>query len=67
MGDFSVRQIKDAADRAKMYHHILEDIRVFDRMIKDGHIETGPPKIGAEQELCLVDYKAILLQMRCNS
>ncbi len=57
MGDFSVRQIKDAADRAKMYHHILEDIRVFDRMIKDGHIETGPPKIGAEQELCLVDLQ----------
>ena len=57
MGDFSVRQIKDAADRAKMYHHILEDIRVFSQMIKDGHIESGPPKIGAEQELCLVDLQ----------
>lgn len=55
MGDFSVRKIKNAADKAKMYHYILEDIRVFNQMIKDGHIESGPPKIGAEQELCLVD------------
>lgn len=55
MGDFRVRQIKDAADKAKMYHHVLKDIRTFDRMIKEGYLETGAPKIGAEQELCLVD------------
>ena len=57
MGDFSVRQIRNAADKAKMYHHVLEDIRAFDQMLKEGHIETGAPKIGAEQELCLVDFQ----------
>ena len=57
MGDFKVRPIKNASDRAKMYKYVLEDIRAFDKMLENGLIESGAPKIGAEQELCLVDWQ----------
>jgi CBS domain-containing protein len=34
---------------------LLSDVMALERMIKDGLIETGIRRIGAEQELCLVD------------
>lgn len=33
---------------------LLEDLRVLDRLVEDGRIETGVTRIGAEQELVLV-------------
>ncbi|NNE15458.1 MAG: CBS domain-containing protein [Saprospiraceae bacterium] len=55
MGDFRVRPITDKADRHKMYHYALKDIEAFERMLKENAFVQEPIKIGAEQELCLVD------------
>ena len=55
MGDFRVRSIKNAADRAKMYRHILDDLQALDLMMEENLLEDGYPKIGAEQEICMVD------------
>ncbi len=57
MGDFRVRKITDARDRSKMYKYALRDIEAFEQMLLSGLIDIGPAKIGAEQELCLVDQK----------
>ena len=54
MGDFRVRKINDAEDRKMMYQHALNDIEVFETLLREQHFESGPPKIGAEQELCVV-------------
>ncbi len=55
MGDFRVRTIADATDRAKMYQCILDDLQAFDRMIEENLLDSGHPKIGAEQEICIVN------------
>lgn len=55
MGDFRVRKINDLHDRRKMYQAALNDIAAFETMLQEGLFDDGPPKIGAEQELCIVD------------
>ncbi|MEM1321338.1 MAG: CBS domain-containing protein [Bacteroidota bacterium] len=55
MGDFSVRKINNAEERRKMYQHALADIKAFEQMLADQQFDTSPAKIGAEQELCIVD------------
>jgi len=35
--------------------HLINDIKAFDHMLAKNLFETGPQRIGAEQELCLVD------------
>lgn len=57
MGDFRVRKINDAHDRRAMYQQALHDIEAFEFLLKNNRFETGPPKIGAEQELCIVDLQ----------
>ncbi len=57
MGDFRVRKINDAHDRRAMYQQALHDIEAFEFLLANNRFETGPPKIGAEQELCIVDLQ----------
>jgi len=45
----------DAASRRELMHAILADVRALERMLRDGWFETGVRRIGAEQELFLVD------------
>lgn len=42
-------------DHHSFHHQILEDVDVLERMIQGGAFKSKIPKIGAEQELCLVD------------
>ena len=35
--------------------HLLRDLRALERMLEEGSFETGIRRIGAEQELFLVD------------
>ncbi len=58
MGDFRVRPIKDHVDRSKFIDFILDDIKALEILINEGKLEKGHPKIGAEQELCILknDY-----------
>lgn len=55
MGDFRVRKIKNAKDSNRMYQIALQDIAVFEQMLKDEVFDNGEPKIGAEQEICIVN------------
>lgn len=54
MGNMDVKKLKKKKDRANYVHHLLNDIKALDIMLQKGMIETGPIRIGAEQEFCLV-------------
>lgn len=55
MGDTRVRLAKTQADLNSFTRYLLRDIEALDRMLKMGWIENDEMKIGAEQEMCLVD------------
>ena len=42
-------------DLSRFMCHLINDIKAVDRMLAEKHFETAPIRIGAEQELCLVD------------
>lgn len=45
----------DAERRREFMHAILNDVRALERMIAEGRFETGIRRIGAEQEMFLID------------
>ena len=55
MGDPRVEQQDGAEQRRAFMRRLLNDLRALERMIQDGRIESGVRRIGAEQELFLVD------------
>lgn len=54
MGTGQVNKI-NAATRAKFVNHLLSDIKALELMLEMGIIENDIIRIGAEQELCLVN------------
>src|SRR5678815_2799118 len=60
-GDKATRAHKDVGaeqdeqKRREFMHAMLADLRALDRMLRDGMLETGPRRIGAEQEMFLID------------
>jgi CBS domain-containing protein len=60
-GDKATRAHKDVGaeqdeqKRREFMHAMLADLRALDRMLRDGMFETGPRRIGAEQEMFLID------------
>jgi len=57
MGDFRVRTIKDPADQALMLQHVIDDICALEIMLTENIFKNSYPKIGAEQEICIVDHQ----------
>ncbi len=55
MGAQAVTAIKTQKDRKDFVHHLLNDIEAFEYMIKNDLFETGIQRVGAEQEICIVD------------
>ncbi len=55
MGRQDVRADLDAAAVRAFTKHILEDLRALEHLITEGAIESAPRRIGAEQEVFLVD------------
>jgi CBS domain-containing protein len=45
----------DEHKRRGFMHAMLADLRALDRMLREGRFETGPRRIGAEQEMFLID------------
>ncbi len=45
----------DAGNQHHFIDSVLDDLRALRRMLEQGKIESGPPRIGIEQELFLVD------------
>ncbi|MCP4978811.1 MAG: CBS domain-containing protein [Maribacter sp.] len=54
MGVLDVKKI-DGKSRAKFIRYLLDDIKALEIMLEKGLIEDDIVRIGAEQELCLVD------------
>ncbi|MCP4246632.1 MAG: hypothetical protein GY778_06255, partial [bacterium] len=55
MGEQDVSQPSDAAELRRFTQHLLADVRAFQQMLDNEMFETGVSRIGAEQELFLVD------------
>ena len=45
----------DGQRRREFMHAILADLRALERMLHEGRFETGVRRIGAEQEMFLID------------
>jgi len=55
MGAYSVKAIESLRERKDFLYHLLNDIEALETMIDGDVFEKGIQRIGAEQELCLVD------------
>ena len=60
-GDKGTRAHKDVGAeqdehrRREFMHAMLADLRALERMLRESRFETGPQRIGAEQEMFLID------------
>ena len=55
MGEAQVEKTSDPEQLRRFMQHVLLDARALEKMLADGCFETGVTRIGAEQELFLVD------------
>lgn len=55
MGELNVRPTAGVADTQHFVKNLLRDLKALERMLEEEWFETGVTRIGAEQELCLVD------------
>ena len=55
MGAHDIHPDHDAAQLRLFISHLLADVRALEHMLATGIIESGVHRIGAEQELFLVD------------
>jgi CBS domain-containing protein/gamma-glutamylcysteine synthetase len=59
MGESRVKLADSQEEVQRFMKYVLKDLRALDRMLDEGDwFETDPIRIGAEQELCLVDQQA---------
>lgn len=59
MGESRVKLADSQEEVQRFMKYVLKDLRALDRMLEEGDwFETDPIRIGAEQELCLVDQQA---------
>jgi CBS domain-containing protein len=55
MGQHDVQQTTDEEALRAFTRHLIQDVRALEYMIAQGRFETGTRRVGAEQELFLVD------------
>ena len=55
MGEQDVKRLGDEAALRQFSRHLIQDVRALETMLRDGLFETGIRRIGAEQELFLID------------
>lgn len=55
MGEERVKLAENREDIQRFMKLVLKDIQALDKMLQGDWFETNPIRIGAEQELCLVD------------
>ncbi len=55
MGDFAVNYIQGTGQRERFMRHLISDIYALDILLANNLFEKGAQRIGAEQELSLVD------------
>ena len=57
MADLGVKIIETEEERQAFTVHLLDDLRAFETMLDEDHFEKEVQRIGAEQEMVLVDQK----------
>lgn len=55
MGELVVKSMHNISERSAYLVQVLNDIKALDIMLKEGLFERGKQRIGAEQELALID------------
>lgn len=55
MGLHSVKAIESLRERKDFLYHLLNDLKALELMLERDIFEKGIQRVGAEQELCLVD------------
>ncbi len=55
MGSHAVKAITSQKERKKFVYHLLNDVKALEKMVQDDLFEKGIQRIGAEQELCIVN------------
>src|SRR5215218_10168195 len=55
MGEHNVEQQVDEAKAQAFMKALLEDLRALAFMLEDGRVESGVKRVGAEQEMFLID------------
>ncbi len=55
MGARAVKAIESLRERKEFLYHLLNDVKALEMMLEQDIFERGVRRIGAEQELCLVD------------
>ncbi len=56
MGEQKVNNYISAAEKNRFIHHLLQDLDALEYMLQEGWMEKDIMRIGAEQEMCLVDH-----------
>jgi CBS domain-containing protein len=55
MGSHAVKAITSQKERKKFVYHLLNDVKALEKMVQDDLFEKGIQRVGAEQELCIVN------------
>ncbi len=55
MGEQNVSILSEGQEMQKFMNHLLNDVQALEYMLENDMFETGVKRIGAEQEMCLVD------------
>ena len=55
MGEHITNSTFDQEERKAFVQHLLDDLKALEQILDQGQIESDVVRIGAEQELCLVD------------
>ena len=55
MGEAKVKVVRDQKQMQSFVKHLLRDVEAFDYMLKNDWFESDITRIGAEQEMCLVN------------
>lgn len=55
MGDFAVKSLQERTNRQQYLMQLLTDVQAIEKMLHEGLFEKDKRRIGAEQELCVVD------------
>ncbi len=58
MGEEKVKLAENREQVQEFVKYLMKDIRALERMLEEGWFEIDKARIGAEQELCLVDRNA---------
>lgn len=55
MGDLNVKSVANKREVREFSQHLINDVKALEQMLLNNWFETDTIRIGAEQELCLVD------------